>query len=291
LKSSKAKNDLEFITDNADVLRVKMGAAKLTLAMMPPEDFIFEMPKIKNDDKFPVDAGLFLEALDSCMHSLGNDTSSADYTGVTLIRGKDALSLFSTDRGTVSHGAVKLSGELGFDDRVILPTAFCQQLLRIAKGAKTLRMEINDEYVIAKHNNVTLYSLLKEPDRTPIDFRDIIKMNCAAAVRETMIPIPTGLESILDRACIVTESAVDKTKTVITLKDGTIKFYSKSERGEVSDLLKYDTKHNHPPIVAHIDPKRMKDGYGRFDQMGFTKYCCVMTRGKMVYLVSLTVGG
>lgn len=285
LKTSKAK-EVEFDVDGENMV-VKAATSKFKLSVLPKEDFVFSMPATKDLPKLPVDAGRFIQALEACMFSIGNDTSQADHMGVTLIRDDSTLMLFATDRATISHGSVAIKGKFAFSGRVIMPTDFCKELLRIAKGATELHMEITKEHVYVSHNGTQLFGRLVEPD-TPMDFIALLDRLYPESAEKKLCAIPTKLLAILERACIVTDSAVDKTKMKVKVADGQAHFVSVSERGEVSDKLQVEARH--PPVSCSIDPKRFRDGYGRFDAFLMTKDAVIMTKDAIVYLVSASGG-
>jgi hypothetical protein len=282
LKSSGAK-EVDFQPEG-ETLVVKAASSRFKLAVLPLEDFTFEMPDFKRKSSFGVDAGRFLQSIEACLLSVGNDTSRSDYMGVTLINYGDELLMFATDRETISHGAVALKDKVGFKDRVIFPTEFCRELLRIAKGATKLNMEITENYAILEHGDVTLYTLLEELDHNPLDFIANLDQLFTAAMKKKMIEIPSKIAGILERACIVTNAAVDRTKTTIKVGDaGKTIMVSKSERGEVTDTI---TLEDHPLVTCLIDPKRLKDIYGTYSKFILTKDAAVMTRDQIVYMVA-----
>jgi hypothetical protein len=297
LKTSRAETPIEFKVGDKDVLHISAAASKFKLAMMPKSDFIFKMPGAPSEP-FPCDAGRFLQGLESVMHSLGNDTSHADHRGVTLITQGDYLHLFATDRATLSTARVKVKGDPGFD-RVILTTDFCKQLLRIGKGAKKLLLDITDKDAVFEHDGVTLFGLNETPEAVPLDFLNIMKQAYTSKHKQALCDIPSKFEPILDRACIITDAAIDKTKTIITVSQGKGKnpimhFDSVSERGECHDSM--EVGEMHPNVTAHVDPKRLKDGFGRYGKFLITEEAAIMVSSEndtvtdMVYLVSATPG-
>lgn len=283
LKTSKAK-EVTFDVDGENMV-VKAASSKFKLAVLPKEDFVFKMPSAADIPKMPIDAGRFMQALEACMFSIGNDTSQADHMGVTLMRDDSDLLLFSTDRATITQGTVKIKGKTAFTGRVIIPTDFCQQLLRVAKGATELHMQITDKYVFVSHNGTQLWGQLVEPD-TPADFIAWLDRLYPESAEKRLVPIPTKLLPILERACIVTDSAVDKTKMKVKVDISedvvTAEFVSISERGEVLDKLQLP---KHPAVTCQVDPKRFRDGFGRFDKFVMTKDAVIMTKDAVVYLV------
>lgn len=282
LNSSRSKA-VELVQED-DTMVVKAAKSRFKMAVMPTEDFVFSMPKLPHDEAFPVDAGRFLQGLECCLRSTGNDTSSSDYMGVTLIADAKAkkLRMFSTDRASVSSATVPLKGKVEFD-RVVLATEFVKQVLRIGKGATKLMMDIDDERTILKHGEATLFGKHVDLDNNPMDFVQIVDRAVTAANRKSMIDIPTAFAGVLERACIVTDSAVDKTRTQVKVVDGQASFKSKSERGEVTDTCQLK---DHPDVSCAIDAGKFKAGYGSFTEMLLTKDVAVMADGELLYLVS-----
>lgn len=283
LKTSKAA-DIELLPDG-EAIKVKAASSKFTLSMLPPEDFTFQMPS-ETPEPFPCDAGRFMQALEVVMMSIGNDTSAADYMGVTLmVEGKELL-LFATDRNTLCHASLPIKGKLSFKDRVVLPTVFCEQLLRIAKGATKLNLDIGDSYALLEQDGVKLYGRCVEPDN-PMDFPGVLDQHFDAKMQKKMVSMPTKMLAVLERACIVTNQAVDKTKTEIVVRDGKMIFNSKSERGEVHDTIMVE---DHPEVKAYVDAARLKDGYSKFEKVIITAQAAIMTKDNMVYMVSAAKG-
>jgi len=287
LKTSTAETPIEFKLDDAGTLHVKAASSKFKLAIMPKSDFVFKMPALPQN-AFPCDAGRFLEAMTTCMYSLGNDTSHTDHLGVTLIAEDGFLFLFGYDRATLSSGRVKLTGKVDFE-RIILPTNFCKQLLRIGAGAKKLYLEIADDFAMFECDGIALYGRLEELDK-PIDFMNILDQ-ALFKNKQKLCELPENkLPAVLERACIITDAAVDKTRMVVSIKNAHGHFDSVSERGEVHDECGFEKQH--PDCLAHVDPVRIKDGIDRFTHILFTEEACIMANkeASMVYLIQAKPG-
>lgn len=289
LNTSKAE-DIEF-TPSDLMLNIKAASSKFKFAMMAPADFIFKMPKATNAEPMPVDAARFMQSMEMCLRSIGNDTSNPDLLGVTLINDEKAkrLLMFSTDRATISHGSVKYQGSLEFE-RVILKTDFCKQLVRIAKGASELNLEITDNHAVLRHEGVTLFGRLEQLDN-PLDFVSQVKELMTSSHRQKAVPIPEKLRPMLERACIITEGAIDKTKTKVVIKEKRVSMTSVSERGEAFDMTQVGDAQ--PDVTAYIDPRRIMDGLDDFNRFVISKDCVAMIndakeKDDLVYLVSAT---
>jgi DNA polymerase III sliding clamp (beta) subunit (PCNA family) len=282
LQSSKAK-EVELTPDSKkENLLIKAASSKFKLAMMPPTEFGFIMPKMKSDEPFPVDAAHFIKGIKDCLCSVGYETSHMEYGGITLIPDGKFLRLFATDRATFSTVRVPMTGEVDFE-RALLPAIFCKAMIKICDGAKALHMELSDDQVIVKNGNVTLFAPLKEVE-SPHEFIEIFKEHVPKEYKTNLAEAPTKLASVLERATIITESAVDKTDTQLTIKDGTIKFLSQSDRGEVDDTMTIGE--DQPDIKVSIDPKRLLEGVNMCDTILFTRKAAILRRDNFFFMVT-----
>lgn len=283
LKASRAKDvELTVVDDN---LSIKAASSRFKLGLLPPEQFIFDMPK-PSKNSLPVNTKLFLDRIENCMRSVSGDTSVPDQLGITLLDDQESISLFATNGSTVSTSYIKTTGKVPFEDRVILSTVFCQQMLRLAKDhSKALQLEVQDDFSLLTYGTTALFGRLIESEK-PLNFEDIMKRHFTEADKKQLISIPTKLKLILDRAVIITDAKVDQTKTVVTVRDGRMRFSSKSDRGEVFDSMQIEDQQ--PEVSIKVDPRLLKNGYGFFDHMLVTETCVVMVKEDMTYLVAVS---
>lgn len=290
LSVSKAK-DVEFLTGKADgkalpegQLLVKAASSRLKLPFLDVEaTSIFEMPEADSKAALPVDMSEFLEAIDSCTRSLKEDTSMPDSLGITLSYKSKGINLYATNDATISYARVATKRELD-DFRVVISGAFCRQMLSLSKGTGTKHFEINEEgYSLFQCGDNKLFGRLVDVQR-PLDFDGVISSQFPKAAQKGLVPVPSKLELILDRAIIITESKADRPRTEITLNEGIAKFFSQSEKGEVRDSMQVGE--NHPDVSLAIDPRLFKNGYGYFTDFLLTENCLIMSKGSSLYLVS-----
>ena len=83
----------------------------------------------------------FLYAVRHCLQSISSYATVPDQLGVTLIPDKSGLVVCSTNRATISYARL-VPSPLALKKRVILSTDFCEQMLRLAAGARTLRLAV-----------------------------------------------------------------------------------------------------------------------------------------------------
>jgi DNA polymerase III sliding clamp (beta) subunit (PCNA family) len=266
-------------------LKIKAAGATINLGMMPPEDFVFEMPVPTPDKVLPVKSvPAFRVALDGCLRSIGTDTSQPDQLGVTLIPDGAGIELFATNNSTLSHARVALTKECPFKKRVILPADFVRQMLRFNPvDAKKMHLEIHADHALFNSvGGVELFGRYVLTDQ-PVDVDRIMNHHLPEGVRKKLVPLPTKLKNILLRAMVVTESQADQGSMTIAVDGDMMRFTSKTARGEVIDLMKVE---KHPPVSARFEPRYLRNGMGAFDKWLVTKSCVVMERDGTTYLVA-----
>lgn len=278
MKSSRAKN-LEFMADK-DVLNVKATSSRLKLALMPSSSFCFEMPEEGNKKKLGVDMNKFLEWIALCLKSVGGDATVPDQLGVTLLPKDGTLYMYATDNSTITAAQLPIDG--GLKERTILPTQFCEQMIRICRGHKDASIEITSDYALVVAGENRLFGRLIESDR-PVKFMEMVRSHYPEKVHNQPVPLPDKFEGILERAIIITDAAVERNYTTVSVADGVMKFFSKTERGQVSDTTEVA---DHPEMEVNIEPKLLKNAIGSFDKMLMTNDCAVFVRKDALYLVA-----
>jgi DNA polymerase III sliding clamp (beta) subunit (PCNA family) len=280
LKSSVAK-DLEFTPDDK-VLNIKAGKSKLKFGMLPESQFCFKMPEPAGKDRqLRVDMLKFIDALELCLLSVGNDATVPDQLGVTLqAKGKD-LDMYSTNNSTIMNAWVKMNGEAPFKS-VILPTQFCEQLIRLCRGHKTPTLELYDDHALLVAGPNMLFGRLIESTH-PVKFRQMLDHHFPDNDETKLIKIPDVTGNILERAIVIVDSAVERNFTTISVVDGTMKFLSKSERGEIIDTM---IAKGHPDTEVNIEPKWLKAVLDKFENMLVTNDCAVLEKQGALYLIA-----
>jgi DNA polymerase III sliding clamp (beta) subunit (PCNA family) len=288
LKNSRAK-DVEFDEQGRDnELVIKAASSKFRLNVIPADDFkaIFEMPKPDEGKAFAVDGKKFVSHLNCCLRSTSIDTSHPDYLGVTLIPVNQGLHFYGTNGATLSHASLKIKGGAGLKSRVCLSAAFCRELLRLADKDKPLMIEIHDGFSLYQNSKgVTIYGKLVRSPK-PLDYEGMIDHHFSEADEKRLVPIPTKMELVLERACIIAATNKDPVRTTITVKKGVATFETVSPvAGEVVDTIQLEGK-DVKDVSLRVDPKDLRNGYGSFDQLLISDRCVVFANDAQVYMVA-----
>lgn len=277
LGASKAK-ELELDLDS-DKLVVKMGKTKLTMTPLDLETMMTELPKESNKAfKVPVE---LLAAIGKVMLSTGNETSSQpEQTGVTLIK-QDVVHVFASDDATISWVKCKEDVPIKEGKRVLLPTAFAEQLLSMSKGVDDTQLYIGKSYVYAKNERMLTFArLIGEED--PSDLVTI----CKDLLKDAKpIAIPARLKFALARTFALMDKGKDDKKYVklIVSKD-TLKMMTKSDLGSLKDLMPLEE--SHPDAKINVEPKVLKRALPVCQRMFITPGAMVLSGKGFTYFIS-----
>jgi DNA polymerase III sliding clamp (beta) subunit (PCNA family) len=282
IRLSRAK-DVEFVQEGNDLI-IKAASSRFKLPVMPLKEFtdIFTPPEVKESGVLAVAVPEFTRCIGQLMRSVSDDTSVPDQLGITLIPGKKQLCLYSTNWITMSKATLKLSRESSID-RAILSKQFCEQLLVLAKGEQTLKLEVEDDHATLVAGATLLHGKLIISEQ-PMKFEDIIAQNFPVVKADELAPIPSKFRNIVERALVVGESKNDSAKTRIVVKEDRMRFVTKSERGEVVDSMQVTDKQ--PATALALEAKHLKKGLDDFDQMLMTEQGCIMAKENVTYMIS-----
>lgn len=283
---------VQFDDLSGSSLKIKVGKASFNLPAMPPNSFIFKMPE-ENEEYVCDQASVkdFIEGIEACLRSVGSDPSHPDQLGVTVIpmKSEKELHLFATNDITLSHAVVKVRKLAS--KRFILSTEFCKQLVKLPKDDPVTICVRYNEYSLAYNDKIELYGRLVNSEN-PLNFAEIIKRGYPEYSSSKKLPkIPKGLEMVLERAVIITNSKLQPSRTAISIQNGKINLVSESDRGIVKDQL-FATDQQ-PNLDIKIDLVHLKKGL-KFDYdnecLLFTKRCAVIKDRNILYMVGATAG-
>lgn len=288
LKASRAK-EVE-VTPDGDNLAIKAAGARLRLPLLPPEQFVFEMPAPPNNAGMigKKDRKGLVDALSSCLMSVSNDTSVPDQLGVTVIPDGGALLFYATNYSTLTHARLPVpDAGARLKQRVILSKPFVQQVVKMLKADVDAKLYINEDSALlvvpdGKDETMVFGRLILSDD--PIDFQRLVLRMVPENPHKLLTEIPSKMKLILDRAVVITESKVDHNTTSITVHDGEITFDSRSDKGEVIDKMEAGEKQF--DVKLKLDAKLLRTGAENFDQYLFADRCAVMMRGETLYMVA-----
>lgn len=271
LSRSKARKVLLEPSKNS--LMIKAASSRIKLPFLPPDEFIFEFPEfpdVKESDVFKGE--LFREGIKICLMSVGLDSSIPEQLGVTVKVDDDGLVLYSTNGATLSCARICMKEIPSFKSSIILPSLFCRQLLELSSKGSLLSVQKDHSLLKVKSGARVFGRLLKS--EKPLEFETVLKYHIPDRFGKKMVLIPSKMKGILDRAMVITDIHGDQQATDIEVKDGVVRFFSKSERGHIKDRMQITG--NHPDIKTRIEPGLLSQGYGVFDKIFFSDSCAIM---------------
>lgn len=281
LKASGAKT-IEFEGsphEEGDMLQVLGASMKIKLPALPASAFNFKMPK-PPEDVLSIDGEKFVAAIDTCLRSVASETTTPDYAGITLLPQDDGLNVFGANGLTLSRAIVKYKGD-GWA-RSILPPAFCKQLTVLAKDQKKIKFRLGKERAMfADDKGTIMYGQLIDTEK-PLPMINVFESHLKPGA--ALVPIPSKLVAVLERACIVSAGETTPIRTKIEVKERVARFKTSSRFGEVRDRM--DVSGGQPDVVLEIDPKPVRAGCGDFNKMLITKSCFVMANETAYYMIS-----
>jgi hypothetical protein len=279
--------------DGEGVALVTLGDSVTKLPTCP-EGYRFEMPREMPRQHVPA---AFLHGVAHCIHSVSAYATVPEQLGVTLIKDRQDLRLFSTNRSTISTARVRWA-ELKLEKRVILSTAFCEQVLTLAKTAKTLRFDVYPApsrrppagaiafagHALFAADDAVLYGKVIPQSDTPMDFVGVVKQHVPTDFARKSIAIPKGLPALVKRAAHLTSVIGSETKTTIVIENGMATVEALSERGHLCDRL---AMRDHPDVEINVNARLLMEGlWAGPDRVLFTHRCAILARGSHHFLVA-----
>ena len=312
--------ELRVVGDHAEL---KLGDATFKLPMLPAEEFtdLFQMPPMPRQTmRMPA---TFFDAIQHCLLAVSDYATIPDQLGVTLMADGCQVRLFATDVTTLSYARVELPDKCviqpnapGFsltktvvdEARVtgealrkrrrrkkkklvrtglhpILPTEFCQQMLKLAAQAQTARLALHRDYVVFLADDVILYGrLLKSTE--PLDFKAALRRHLPQDFAARAIPMPSQLGSLLKRAACLADIKGNESRTKISVKDGIAKFHTQSDRGVLDDTLAFP---GHPDVQISTNAALLLRACAAHDKRILITEGCVIVAdatGDQLYLLA-----
>lgn len=235
--------EISAVFDEAkNALVLSSGRSKIKLPTMPVSAFPFQLPT----DEAPslgMPKGV-LTAIEQCLRFVGKDEAHPARMGVTLqddsAKQFDGFA-YSTDGVTITRARCIGEVTLPADVPVILPTFFCEQMVKLHEATKiepvlyflsgALLAEFNDE--------ATVYSKTLV-DIEPLEFdRIVAKLGTPSTFLSLSIEIPDALDGAIERSLLVLAAETKKTLH-ITINDGEMLLDSSASGGESGDAMVVD---------------------------------------------------
>ena len=285
LLDSYTSEDITMTMDD-NVVVVKSGRSTVKIPVLDSDQFIYSLPDGAGDLATLKIDSRFLSGMSKCLLSVGDNAVRPEEMGITLDAG-DTDYLFSTDNNTISRYDVKFNitqGEL--KDKVILPTAFCEDLLRITDqlGDEEVNLVIGKDYVFADINDseVTIFTKLID-DLKIMDYRSLLKQLVKPEDMTKFQTVPEDLVLALDRSQLILSKEEDR-MTKFELSGTNCSINSHSVYGDSDDEIEL-AKEN-VDCTFWVDPKYLSRAAKVCTKILFKEEVLLFQEGNFLHLVS-----
>jgi DNA polymerase III sliding clamp (beta) subunit (PCNA family) len=268
---------------------VILGKSTAKLPMQPVEEFtnIFAMPSMPpKQNALNGIAGKFFSGIEHCLQSVEENSTVPDKLGVTVIPNGKEVELIATNSITLNRATVPLPADNGIEQRVILATDFCREMLHLAKQARVIRLAIENEHALFSADDTLLFGKLIVTDQ-PLDYDRAVANNLPRHYRKQLVPIPRQFAALLRRLVLISNVGYEP-HTEISIADGVATFRVKSRLGEITETL---ALRGHPDVKARVQMSNLHQGYAALapEKILFTERCVILARGDLLRLVSANV--
>lgn len=280
LLSSMVAEDVSLSFEGgAGGLRVSCGKTKVKLPALSRDAFIFSPPTGAKAHAWCKVTPDLLRGLSQVLVSVGVDQTHPAQMGVTMQAGV----LYSTDNVTMSRYRLKDPGNMP-EEPVILPTAFCNELLALSakapEGPPDALLSVYDHHVEVVWGSWARLFGKVVTNEVPLDFEAAFSRMMPGKARR--ISIPTSWAAMFTRAAAVTDPTAPRTR--VDVEDGVLTVETSSKVGEVRDVA---TLHNAPDWPAfYVDPLHVLRACKSTDTFGCYQDALVLESEEFTHLIS-----
>lgn len=284
--------DTVVLAHDADkgALTVSSGrSSKIKLPTLPLTAFPLELPATHPDTEIVLTTDL-LKGITRCLMATGTDPTHAAQMGCTLDTDDDGYAVvYSTDNHTITRYQTKNKIKLPGGVPILLPTFFCEQLVRLSTAFPKAEAVIllRDGAIVAEFGNDLAVLFTKTiNDLQPLNFERVIAQMCALdKLPKVTHDIPPGFDAALDRALLVLAGVNDKA-TAFDPDEDSFEMLSESPMGTSRDSFKFNTENCHG--LFHVDPAHVARAAKICGKMAFLRQALVLTGDddKLVHLIS-----
>lgn len=254
LRASGAKE--VTVTEGKEELVFKLGAAKLTLPVVSPDDFVFSFPDDSKASSVPI-TGDLITSLEKALVSMGMDPSHPWRMGITLAFDEGKVWLYSSDNMTASRAqvAVKVPEKL-VGKSVVMPPKMASLLPTMAKREKEGELWVTTKWLEARWQSGTRLFARAVDGVDVSQFEGLFEQMLPKGYMKKAIDLPKGIDRRLERALVVLENTPDKIST-FQIEDDRLYMLTHSNLGEAKDVVACT---GHDPVKVLCSPDLIKRG-------------------------------
>lgn len=265
------------VDDKTGNLHVVSGRSKMKLPTLAAKEFPLELPD-GDCDKVEVTDSM-LEGIRRCLFSVGSDPTHPAQMGITVDTHAGKACFYSTDNFTITVSRTNSKIKLPGDSPIILPTFFCEQLLRLAKHFHDVEivLRLYPGAIMAEFGKRAVLLSKTLVDVEPMDYPAVLKKYLDLEdLGDAVMEVPTALDAAFGRALLVMSQEADKSTKVTTDREG-LALFSTSQTGQADDYV--GTEKDIPKrqqMEFNVDPVLVMRGLKLADHMAFYKRVLVL---------------
>lgn len=279
LRSLRSK-EVDLIAGEHEVT-VRTQSSRVKLPYLPKSSFVFEEPEERWQQVFHIDDD-FLQGLDLCLSTVAKDYSLPALMGVFLSVSDSGVLMYSCNGDTISR--VKLKPPKGIENSFlcVIPAAFGEVALKMFKDAHSPELALSETWAALSCKGPSLYGRIVSTS-SPLDHEKLITDTLQG--KPTYVPVPNGLEAMLERAMVITGK--HSSPTTLTVADGVLDLFTTTPMGEVRDRVRLT---GHPDVVAKVNADAVRQCIAACDEMAILSNCTAYKNGVAVLQVLANMG-
>lgn len=270
--------------DGTQTVLIASGRSRVKVPALPTSDFPMGWPQVGKMAEVPLNVDVF-NGIRLCLPGVGVNPNHPAQMGVTLGADEDGVGvLWSTDSHSLSRYVTEVTVDLPGDSPVVMPTAFCEQLLALSKAfpREDAVLCVSPGALLATFGRRARLQSRTAVDLQPLDFVGVYRRHTGSAGK--FHPIPVGWDDALARLLVVLTPETAKTAT-LTAGSGSISLSASSPLGEATDELEWPGGGAKAVIV---DPALLARGSKNVNEMAFCPSATLMrsTDGSFFHMVA-----
>jgi DNA polymerase III beta subunit, central domain len=279
---------VDLVADGDSNVVLRLGSAAVRLELLPLDDLLHhwqwtevlpgvpDMPKQNCIDGI---AGQVFAAIAHCLPSVSSYATIVERLGISVYAEHNKIHLCATDGDTLAHARLPLAKGARWPRRITLPVEFCTEMLKLAKRAKTVRLDVQDDHVLFAADDTLLFSRLLAVDH-PINYARVLGQHMPERRVKALVDIPRRLPWIFEQAAQL-DTGINE-RASLCIQGGEARLHMYTTRGEFTDTMQLP---GHPDGEC-APPAAPLRRAAAFNKILFSNDSVLLATGDMFYLVA-----
>lgn len=269
------------------VVVISSGKAKVKLASLPEDAFMYTPPEEKAVFKIRMDEDL-LKGLVLCSKTVGVNALQREFTGVTVSLDTDeGLRLYSTDDVRLSE-YIYQGDVTGKSRNWLLPLPSCKQIVDICNfvgiGEDTeITLHFGKQWAWLQADGI--FFATKLMPETPPDYPAMIR--AIAPEEDAWRKVPAGLQKACERADVLTAKETQP-RVLLQTKDN--KLFVSLDDGVAAGTFKESFKFSDADQALWLEPSKVASALTTATAMALGKRCLAVNNGTYICYVAPVAG-